>query len=115
MIFYSQHITLILYGLIFEAFRIQKQNSQPGITVECKSIDSFNIENVGFVKIVVERHKLNVLKRITTLLTRDRPNLIIEIWDHALNTYETFDFLRSINYRPLKKLSEHDYLFVYKV
>jgi len=99
----------------FGSFSIIEQNSQSGIMVECKPIDSFNIENVGFVKIDVEGHELNVLKGITSLLTRDRPNLIIEIWDHALITYETFDFLKSINYRPLKKLGNSDYLFVYKV
>jgi FkbM family methyltransferase len=96
----------------FGSFSIQKQTSPTGITVECKPIDSFDIENVGFIKIDVEGHELNVLKGIASLLARDKPTLIIEIWDHASNTYETFDFLKSINYKPLKKLGNSDYLFV---
>lgn len=96
----------------FGSFSIQKQTSSSGITVECRPIHNFNIENVGFIKIDVEGHELNVLKGIESLLTRDKPKLIIEIWDHALNTYETFDFLKSINYKPLKKLGCSDYLFV---
>jgi FkbM family methyltransferase len=96
----------------FGSFSIQKQPSSSGITVECRPIHNFNIKNVGFIKIDVEGHELNVLKGIELLLRRDKPNLIIEIWDHALDTYETFDFLKSINYRPLKKLGYSDYLFV---
>lgn len=96
----------------FGSFKIKNQTSQIGITVECKPIDSFDITNVGFIKIDVEGHELNVLKGITSLLARDRPNLIIEIWDHDINAYETLKFLNSINYKPLKKLSHSDYLFV---
>jgi hypothetical protein len=42
-------------------------------------IDRLPLGNVGFIKIDVEGHEFAVLKGLIKVLSRDRPNLIIEI------------------------------------
>lgn len=49
------------------------------ITVPVKRLDSFDLAPVGFVKIDVEGHELNVLRGAVDLLQRDQPNLLVEI------------------------------------
>lgn len=44
-----------------------------------KTLDSFNLTNVGFVKIDVEGHEEAVLRGGLNTLRREKPNLIIEI------------------------------------
>jgi len=56
----------------------EKVNEIEKIKVECRTLDSFHIENVGFIKIDVEGHELDVLKGSKIILSNDHPNLLIE-------------------------------------
>ena len=47
--------------------------------IECRTLDSFHYDNVGFIKIDVEGHELSVLHGATETLTNSSPNLIVEI------------------------------------
>jgi FkbM family methyltransferase len=49
------------------------------IEVPVRTLDSYNFDNVGIVKIDVEGHEEEVLRGATTLLSRDKPNLVVEI------------------------------------
>ena len=49
------------------------------IDVELRTLDSFGLDNVGFIKIDVEGHEREVLEGATDILRRDRPVLLIEI------------------------------------
>jgi FkbM family methyltransferase len=49
------------------------------LDVPCLTLDSLNLHDVGFVKIDVDGNELAVLRGATTLLTRDRPALFIEL------------------------------------
>lgn len=58
-------------SLISKSVRRQK--------VIMRSLDSFELEPVGFIKIDVEGHELAVLEGAASLLRRDQPTLLIEI------------------------------------
>lgn len=48
------------------------------IEVETRTIDSYQLDRVGFIKIDVEGHELSVLDGATATLAEHRPNLLIE-------------------------------------
>lgn len=55
------------------------QRSELGtITVECRTLDSLSIGPVGFIKIDVEGHEMNVLRGARETILRDRPIMYIE-------------------------------------
>jgi FkbM family methyltransferase len=49
------------------------------ITVAMRRLDSFDLAPAGFIKLDVEGHELAVLRGASQLLTRNRPNLLIEL------------------------------------
>jgi FkbM family methyltransferase len=49
------------------------------VTAQMKTLDSFDLDNVGFIKIDVEGHEESVLKGGINTIKRSRPNLLIEI------------------------------------
>jgi hypothetical protein len=70
------------------------------VAAPMKSLDSFNLTNVGFVKIDVEGHEEAVLKGGLKTLKRDMPNMMIEIEErHAPGSLDRVSaLLRSIGY-----------------
>jgi hypothetical protein len=65
-----------------------------------KTLDSFKLTNVGFVKIDVEGHEEAVLHGGLETLKREKPNLMIEIEErHAPGSLERVtNFLSTIGY-----------------
>jgi hypothetical protein len=65
-----------------------------------KTLDSFNLTNVGFVKIDVEGHEVAVLEGGLNTLKREMPNLMIEIEErHAPGSLDRVStLLGSIGY-----------------
>jgi FkbM family methyltransferase len=49
------------------------------IEVPLRTLDSFNFENVSFIKIDVEGSELDVLEGARRTISRDRPNLLVEL------------------------------------
>ena len=47
--------------------------------VEVKTLDSFNLDNIGLIKIDVEGHEWDVLSGAAATIERSRPNFMIEI------------------------------------
>jgi len=47
--------------------------------VQCKTLDSFHFNNVGFIKIDVEGHELSVLQGGKETIIQNSPNILIEI------------------------------------
>jgi FkbM family methyltransferase len=73
-----------------------------GQEVETALLDDFDFSNVGFVKIDVEGHELEVLRGSTRLLARERPNVLVEIeqaHQSAERMDEVFAFMEDAGYR----------------
>ncbi len=70
------------------------------IRVPIRTLDSYDLSNVGFIKIDVEGHELDVLRGAEATLRRNRPNLLIEVEDrHATDAVRRVtDHLRERGY-----------------
>jgi FkbM family methyltransferase len=95
----------------FGCFSIQDSNYTAGIKIDCKTLSKSEFYNIGFIKIDVEGHELQVLKGINEILLNDKPIIFIEIHDFSDTKYETFQYLRELGYAPLLKMSHCDYIF----
>lgn len=73
------------------------------VTVECKTLDDLAADPVGFVKIDVEGHELEVLRGGLKLLERDKPTLLIEAEErHRANAVGSIRaLLEPLGYRGL--------------
>ena len=49
------------------------------VSVRAATLDSFNLENVGFIKIDVEGHEMSVLRGAEKTISAARPRLLIEM------------------------------------
>lgn len=72
------------------------------ITVPRRRLDSFNFPPVGFIKIDVEGHELEVLRGGAGLLERYTPALLVEVEErHRLNSVNLVtEFLSQFGYGP---------------
>ena len=88
------------------------------ITVNCRTIDSFNFSNVGFIKIDVEGAETEVLLGSQKTIKKNKPNLMIENEIiHQNNPDYIFQIIKKMGYTifyfdksKLKKLSEKIFL-----
>jgi FkbM family methyltransferase len=53
--------------------------------VRTARLDDLNLDNVGFVKIDVEGHEVDVLAGAVNIIKRDRPNFLIEVGGYERN------------------------------
>ncbi len=93
--------------------KLQKDdtNNTPHIDVYTDTLDSFNLNNIGFIKIDVEGHELEVLMGATETLKRNNyPQILFESWspENSDNILEKtklrtdlFNYIKSIGYRIL--------------
>lgn len=77
------------------------------IRVPLRTLDSFGLEDVGFVKIDVEGHELAVLHGAALTLKRCRPILLLEVEDRhrAHAEAEVKTFLTSLEYNMFRTRS----------
>lgn len=93
-------------------FECDKVNNPPSIDVPTKTLDSFGITNVNFIKIDVEGHEKDVLEGgRQTIINNNYPPILFESWDEHHESQgkpalklkeELFSFLNSLNYRIIK-------------
>ena len=84
------------------------------IEVPVRTLDSFELLPVGFIKIDVEGHELAVLEGARATILRDRPVLLVEVEERhrpgALSSVT--DFLRELGYAPAEPCaSAQNHLF----
>jgi hypothetical protein len=87
-------------------------HNTPYIEVPTKTLDSFEIKNVNFIKIDVEGHEKQVLQGgINTITENNYPKILFESWDEKQeqNNYpaiklreELFDFFHSLEYKTVR-------------
>lgn len=67
--------------------------------VQLKTLDSFKIQGVSFIKIDTEGHELEVLRGATETIVSNQPLLLIEVMERNHN--EILSYFRQINYEEL--------------
>ncbi len=103
------------HATIDPANRLSEAAEIDSVEVEVRTLNSFDIRDVGFIKIDVEGHELAVLRGARQTLERDKPILLIEIEDkHQPQGYEnTVRWLGQIGYRRSDgPCSPQNYLFM---
>ncbi len=83
--------------------------SSPTISVPITTLDSFNLDNIGLIKMDVEGFEKNVLEGgVETLKRNGYPKILFESWRESRESEgipaiklreELFDYIRSIGYR----------------
>lgn len=87
---------------------IEKENQLSGhpsvrtVNVPCRTLDSFELTSLGFIKIDVEGHELSVLRGAEHAILRYHPTLLIEIEDrHRSNAVASVSsWLSERGYEP---------------
>ena len=87
-------------------------NNTPYINVPKNTLDSYNLTNIGFIKIDVEGHEKEVLEgSIETIKNNNYPKILFESWDEhqEKNNFpaiklkqELFKFIKSLGYNIIK-------------
>lgn len=91
----SESATATLYvpisnGVSLPGWGSLDEHNCPGSTgvdaqeIQLRTLDSFRFENVGFIKIDVEGHELEVMRGASETIQRDRPHLLVEVRDQNL-------------------------------
>jgi len=88
--------------------------SDQGTKVNCKTLDSYRLRCVDFIKIDVEGHELNVLEGSEQTLDLCRPVLFIEILHNSDPTLRQllFNYIARFNYNMVDIIDEN-YIFVH--
>lgn len=88
---------------------IQKKNT---LKIECKQIDSLNLENIGYIKIDVEGHEYPCLKGMLNTIKTNKPVIEIEIHNTSPTRSDVLKLLYELNYTEYFKISHCDILFI---
>ncbi|KPP95364.1 FkbM family methyltransferase [Erythrobacter sp. HL-111] len=106
-------ISVTGYGTLESTFRSDFQMWDE-VAVPTRTLDSFGIESVGFIKIDVEGHELAVLQGGEQTIRRNRPMLLLEFNSHCVNeeAREIIEWLGYLNYHAQPFSSKSNTLFV---
>jgi len=71
------------------------------LDVITKTLDSYSLDGVSFIKIDVEGHEMSVLRGAEYLLKKQRPTLLIEIEERHCqgNTLDVPNYLKDLGYK----------------
>ena len=93
-------------------FECDNLKNTPHINVPKNTLDSYNLSNIGFIKIDVEGHEKEVLEgSIETLKRNNYPKILFESWDEHQEKnnvpsiklrQELFEFIESLGYKIIK-------------
>ena len=77
--------------------------------IDIISIDSLKLKNVSMIKIDVEGHELNVLRGLKNTIKKNKPNIIIEVWNKKRKREDFKKLINDYNYK-LEHISGDDFL-----
>lgn len=83
---------------------------ETGLKVETKTLDSYNIENVDFIKIDVEGFEPEVLHGSAKTITTFKPVLFIEVLNKYKSNSPVFSILDNFGYAQVMQIAEN-YIF----
>jgi FkbM family methyltransferase len=117
------------YGFT-QIINLEKANEESQLIIYVETLDSFNIENVSFIKIDVEGNERNVLEGSINTILKNLPTILIEIWCTATSSikkytkeenlpeikkqFDVFEILFNLGYIciPVSPITD-DFLFIH--
>jgi FkbM family methyltransferase len=117
------------YGFT-QIINIEKADDKSKLIINIETLDSFNIDNVSFIKIDVEGHERKVLEGCINTIYKYKPTILIEIWctsknsikkylaeknlSEVKNQFDVFEFLFNLGYIciPVSPITD-DFLFIH--
>ena len=104
-------------------FDVDIKNNIPSIQVPTKTLDSFGLTNINFIKIDVEGHEENVIRgAVKTLEENNYPKILFESWPERCETSigvpakqirkSLFEFIQSLEYKIISVSGETDDMFL---
>ena len=110
--------TATAWGGVIVEHREGHVNDSKKMKARLRTMDSYGIQDVGFIKIDVEGHELMVLRGALNTIERNNPVICIEQndatekWDKG-RKFEALDFLKDIGYEVVDT-RKWDYIMVRK-
>ena len=88
-----------------QEFNSTQMTNTPG-NVQCRTLDSFNLNNINFIKIDVDGFEVEVLEGAVETITRNNPVINIEVKriKRPEICKEIRKILRGLNYQPRKRI-----------
>lgn len=80
-------------------------------SVELNTLDYFNFENVSIIKLDVEGYELIVLEGSLNTINKNKPVILIEMWEKNINEYKQWIENNMKNYK-LEHISGADYILL---
>lgn len=69
-----------------------------GVSVQIRPLDSFNLSDIGSIKMDVEGHELQVIEGAHDILNSQHPRLIIEVHEPHVSVQQVIDVLTELDY-----------------
>jgi FkbM family methyltransferase len=79
-------------------------------TIEIRSLDSFNLQQLDFIKIDVEGFEADVLQGAAATILRCKPVLMIEVFENSRAQVD--EIMTSYNYKKLITLEDYNSIYV---
>lgn len=79
-------------------------------TIEIKSLDSFNIQQLDFIKIDVEGFEADVLQGASATILRCKPAIMIEVFENS--RVQVDDIMKNYGYNKLITLEDYNSIYV---
>ena len=88
---------------------LSQVSEEEGGDIEIRSLDSFDISDVDFIKIDVEGFELNAIQGAKGILISNNPIVFIEIWEENFEAVNTE--LNECGYYIIKRFSKSNYFY----
>ena len=96
----TQTLNIVSYDGGGSSLFVNNTNVLATETIKINTLDSFNLENIGFIKMDVEENELFVLKgALNTLKQSNYPTILFESNN---SNEELFSFLKNLNYKIIQ-------------
>ena len=93
--------------------KVSNQKTNKHIVEKVQKLDSLiDIDNIDFIKIDVEGAELSILEGAKNVIIKNKPVLLIELWENTENALKIMTFLKDLNYEFVQRHIKDDYVFV---